>query len=138
MDGQQTGSDLSGMRQPLNGLTIGILGLRQQSPPAPLCEKRFLNGRRALVAAGVILRRDQDQARARRLRLRLVADCVQNPHEGRVSGENAKTHGYDYRDAQDQRHEERDHLSLTLFIDAYEAQFPQPLFRTAKSLSLNG
>src|SRR5579863_341544 len=67
-----------------------------------------------LVAAGVVLRGDQHQPRARRLGLRLPADCVQDAHEGRVSGENSETYGGDYGEAENERHEERDHLSLTL------------------------
>src|SRR5579863_8452585 len=70
--------------------------------------------RRTLVAAGVVLPRDQHQAGARRLRLRLAANCVQDAHEGRVSGENSETNRCDYGEAENQRHEERDHLSSTL------------------------
>jgi hypothetical protein len=73
----------------------------------------------SLVAAGVVLRRNQDQARARfhgaRLLLRLLlclrprapAECMQDANDCRISGENANSNGRDHRDAKNERHEER-------------------------------
>ena len=55
-----------------------------------------------LVAAGVVLRRDQNQARAAGFRLRIAAKRVQNADDGGVGSENAQANrcddGYEEHD----------------------------------------
>ena len=64
-----------------------------------------------LVAAGVVLRGDQDQARAARFRLLLglAAERVQDADDGGVSGENAQANGCDDGGEEEDGHYERDH-----------------------------
>jgi hypothetical protein len=65
-----------------------------------------------LVAAGVVLRRNQHQAwtnfRGPRCLLRCPAKGMQDADDRRVSNEYANTHGEHYREAENERHEERD------------------------------
>jgi len=66
------------------------------------------------VAAGVILSRNQDQARAGRFGLRSAAECVQDGDDGGVRGENAEPNrDYDCEE-DDDGHEKRDHDQPTL------------------------
>ena len=69
-----------------------------------------------LVAAGVVLRRNQDQARPARfsLLLRPVAECPQNADDGGIGGENAEAHGCDDGEEEDDGHQVRDHDRPTL------------------------
>ena len=79
----------------------------------------------SLVAAGVVLAGYQHQARARWFRFQLaVADRVQNSHERRVGGNHAKTDGYGYGEAENEGHEERDHLSSTFSQRSLHGHFP--------------
>jgi hypothetical protein len=69
-----------------------------------------------LVAAGVVLRGNQDQARAARFRLRLrgSAERVQDADDGGVGGENAEAYGCDDGGEEEDGHYERDHDRPTL------------------------
>lgn len=71
---------------------------------------------KSLVAAGVVLRGDQDQARAARFRLRVAAEGVQDADDRDIGGENAQAHGCDYGDEEEYGHNERDHGRPTLRI----------------------
>jgi hypothetical protein len=64
-----------------------------------------------LVAAGVVLGRNQNQPGAARihLRLRLVAERVQDADDGGICGENAQTNGRDDSNEKDDGHNNRDH-----------------------------
>ena len=63
------------------------------------------------VAAGVILRGYQNQSRARlsRSQLRRAATSLQDAENGYVSGEDADADRGNHGDAENQRHEERNH-----------------------------
>jgi hypothetical protein len=69
-----------------------------------------------LIAAGVILGRHQNQPRTRfrRPHLRRRAARLQNADYRRISREYANPDGEDYREAENQRHEERNHDQSTL------------------------
>ena len=69
-----------------------------------------------LVAAGVVLRGNQDQARAARFRvlLRCAAEGVQDADDRGVCGENAEADGCDYGGEEEDGHYERDHDRPTL------------------------
>ena len=67
-----------------------------------------------LVAAGLVLRRYQDQARAGRLRLRVAAKGVQDADDCSVRGENAQANGRDDCQEEDDGHNKRDHDRPTL------------------------
>ncbi|MGA2348727.1 MAG: hypothetical protein ABSF93_22150 [Candidatus Sulfotelmatobacter sp.] len=58
------------------------------------------------VAAGVVLRRNKDQARAAGfgLLLRPVAECPQNADDGGVRRDNAQAHGRDDGEEEDNGH----------------------------------
>ena len=71
---------------------------------------------KCLVAAGVVLRGDEDQARAARLRLRVAAERVQDADDRDIRGENAQADGCDYGDEEEDGHNERDHGRPTLKI----------------------
>jgi len=66
-----------------------------------------------LVAAGMVLRRHENQAgscfRLPRLLLRGTAASLQDPEDCRISSEHANSNGEHYRKAQNQRHEKRNH-----------------------------
>jgi hypothetical protein len=67
----------------------------------------------SLVAAGVVLRGDEDQPRPGfhrpQLRLRGAAAGLQNAEHSRIGREDANSNGERYREAENQRHEERNH-----------------------------
>lgn len=69
-----------------------------------------------LVAAGVVLRGYQHQARPARLRLllRCAAECVQDADDSGVCGENAEANGCDDGGEEEDGHYERDHDLPTL------------------------
>jgi len=69
-----------------------------------------------LVAAGVVLRGDQDQARTARFRLLLglAAERVQDADNGGICGENAQANGCDDGGEEEDGHYERDHDRPTL------------------------
>jgi len=71
---------------------------------------------KCLVAAGVVLRGDEDQARAARLRLRVAAERVQDADDRDIRGENAQADGCDDGDEEEDGHNERDHGRPTLKI----------------------
>ena len=59
-----------------------------------------------LVPAGVVLRGDQDQARASgRLRSRRTSECGENGKDQRIGGENAESNGCDDSKEEDDGHE---------------------------------
>lgn len=68
--------------------------------PSPFATENFL------VAAGVVLCRNQHQARAAWFGwlLRTAAEGVQNYDDGRVRGENAQANGGDYGKEEDCGH----------------------------------
>lgn len=57
-----------------------------------------------LVAAGVVLRGDQDQARAARFRLGVAAERVQDADDRDIRGENAQANGRDDGDEEEDGH----------------------------------
>ena len=67
--------------------------------------------KKKLIAAGVILRRHQNQPRTRFRgpHLRRPAASLQNADYRRISGEHANPNGERYREAKNQRHEVRNH-----------------------------
>ena len=69
-----------------------------------------------LVAAGVVLRGDQDQARTRRCGLRVAAECVEDADDGCICRNHAQPNRRDYSDGEKHGHEERDHGRPTLKI----------------------
>ena len=71
-----------------------------------------------LVAAGVVLRGDQDQARTARFRLRVAAERVQDADDRDIRGENAEANGCDDGDEEENGHYERDHGRPTLEIQS--------------------
>jgi hypothetical protein len=75
----------------------------------------FVNG--FLVPAGVVLRRHENQSVScfrGRLWLRGSATHFKNADHGHVRGEDANPNGHSYRNAENQRHEKRNHGSTTL------------------------
>ena len=75
-------------------------------------------GSENLVAAGVVLRGDQDQSWATRFRLRVAAEGVQDADDRDIRGENADADGRDYGDEEEDGHNERDHGRPTLEIQS--------------------
>lgn len=77
---------------------------------------RLAAGQRFLVPAGVVLRRDQHQARAGRfwLGLRRAAEHGENTEDYRIGGENSESNGSDDGGEENDGHEERDHDQLSL------------------------
>ncbi len=69
---------------------------------------------RNLVAAGVVLRGNQDQARAARFRLRVAAERVQDAEDRDIGGQDAEANGRDDGDEEEDRHNKRDHGSTNL------------------------
>jgi hypothetical protein len=69
---------------------------------------------RNLVAAGVVLRRDQDQARTARLRLGIAAEGIQDADDRDIRGQNAQANGREDGDEEEDRHNKRDHGSTNL------------------------
>src|SRR5258708_25977433 len=71
----------------------------------------LLNGWGRLVAAGVVLRGDQYEARTlgSRLSLRRLAKSLQNSDDGSISGTDAEAHGRNHGNAENEKHEERIH-----------------------------
>ena len=64
-----------------------------------------------LIAAGVVLRRNKHKSRASlgRTQLRRAAACLQDAEDYYVSGEDADADRGNHGDAENQRHEERNH-----------------------------
>jgi hypothetical protein len=81
-----------------------------------------------LVAAGVVLRRHENQPRARfrrsLLRLRRPATSLQDAEDCQVSGEDANSDGCDYGDAENERHEERNQDQPP--CQEFNVRLPQP------------
>lgn len=71
-----------------------------------MAERRRGEKKTSLVAAGVVLRGNQHQARPARfgLLLRPVAECPQNADDGGIGSENAQTHGRDDGEEEDNGH----------------------------------
>jgi len=69
--------------------------------------------RQVLVAAGVVLRRHENQAGSRFDRPQLLLGCpaasLQDSDDSRISREHANSNGERNRKAENQRHEERNH-----------------------------
>ena len=76
--------------------------------------RRRLSPHPNLVPAGVVLRGDQDQARAGRLRLRVAAERVQDADDRDIGGQDAEANGRDDGDEEEDGHNERDHGSTNL------------------------
>jgi len=78
-----------------------------------------------LVAAGVVLRWDQDQpwARRNRLRPRWLAESAQDAEDRDVSCENAKAKRSDNSEAEDDRHQERNHGRKSFRVTSAEADY---------------
>src|SRR5579859_3123934 len=70
--------------------------------------RRWLSPHSNLVAAGVVLGGDQDQAWAARFRLRVAAERVQDADDRDIRGENAEANGRDDGDEEEDGHNERD------------------------------
>ena len=62
----------------------------------------------------MVLRWDQDEARAARFRLRVAAERVQDADDRDIRGENAQANGRDDGDEEEDGHNERDHGSTNL------------------------
>jgi hypothetical protein len=79
--------------------------------------------RQVLVAAGVVLRRQQHQAGASRSRLglRRMAERAQDPEYCNVSGEDAEADGCDHGEAEDEGHQERNHSLKSFWVKSAEA-----------------
>jgi hypothetical protein len=82
--------------------------------------------RRILIAAGVILRRHENEPRAAfgGSLLRRAATDVQNSDDCYVSREHADADRSGYGEAKNQRHEERNHGQPPLFIAVSDAAGP--------------
>jgi len=85
-----------------------------------------------LVAAGVVLRGDQDEARAAGfgLLLRRAAESVQDANDGGIRGENAQADGCDDGEGKNDGHQERDHDRPTLEIQSLLRQLSQSIVLT--------
>src|ERR1019366_549616 len=88
--------------------------------------RRRLSPHKNLVAAGVVLRGNQDQTRAARFRLRVPAERVQNADDRDIRGENAQANGRDDGDEEEDGDNERDHGSTNLRNS--ESVAPLPTF----------
>ena len=81
-------------------------------------ERREFADVEVLVAAGMILRRNQHKASPRRFSLRRASEHRKDAKDCRVSGDDAETDRRDDCEAQNERHQERIHVRPT-FEEAF-------------------
>ena len=94
--------------------------------PSRNCGKRFSEPRSwkscRSVAAGVILRGDQDETRPRGLRSGNAPKRMQDPENGGISSQDPHAHGSYYGEAQNEGHKKRIHVNQPY---GSEYQMPQ-------------
>ena len=98
--------------------------------------RRRLSPHTNLIAAGVVLGRDQDQAWAGRFRLRVAAERVQDADDRDIGGQNTQANGRDDGDEEEDGHNERDHGSTNLRKSESVAPLP-PSYCLSANLQSN-
>jgi len=96
-----------------------LSSVRKLEHRAEGCKRDVANAGATLIAAGVVLRRHQNQARAGRdwLGSRGLPEGAQDAEDCDISGENSEADGSDYGQAEDDRHKKRNHgLNPSIFM----------------------
>jgi hypothetical protein len=104
---------------------------------------RTLKAKRFLIAAGMVLRGHENQTRTRcaRAHLRCSPASLKNANHSAIGSEYANPDGKNHREAEDQRHEERNHDQSPLLNCSSQmlpAQLPSSGFFNLPSLTLSG
>ena len=81
---------------------------------APERQQLVLEKKGRLVAAGVVLRGNQDQARTCRLWPGDSAECIEDAEDGSLSCQDTQAHGGDHSKAENKRYEKRTHVQPSL------------------------